>query len=134
MSRGLRTLPAGLLLAALAAGPAGAGPAAPAPGPVASAEQPSAWPERIGRLRSELDLAQERRDAAEAAVTRMRHRRHPRGEARKALLTERDAARTAYTESEQVLDRMLEEARRAGVPPGLLRAASVPPPAAGSEE
>ena len=86
-----------------------------------------AWQERIAQARAALDEAQRRSDAAEAAVQKMRHRRKPRGDAREALFAERDAARTDHAEAERALAELLEQARRAGVPPGWLRADEAPP-------
>ena len=88
------------------------------------------WQQRVAEARAELERAQQRRDAAETAVDRMRHRKHPRGEAREALFAEREAARADAAGAERALDALLDEARRAGVPPGWLRAPAAQAPAA----
>ena len=80
------------------------------------------WQQRLGAARAELERARERSEAAAEAVQKMRHRRHPRGAAREALFAERDAADQELAEAKRALDDLLEQARRAGVPPGWLRA------------
>lgn len=120
------------LLAALLAGPALASPAASEARTPADAADLEDWRERIADARADVGRAHQRRDAAESAVDRMRHRRYPRGEAREALFEEREAARQAVAEAERALEETLEEARRAGVPPGWLRAPA-PQPAAAPE-
>lgn len=133
MTGGAQALAGALLLAALAPGAAGAAAPEPAAEADTRGEEWSAWQQEIARARAELDRAGGRREAAEAAVARMRHRKRPRGEAREALLAERDAARAAHAEAEQALEEVVAAARRAGLPPGLLDAERAPAPAAASE-
>jgi hypothetical protein len=84
----------------------------------------------VAEARADIDSARERRDAAETAVDRMRHSRHPRGAAREGLFSEREEARAGVVEAERALDELLEQARRAGVPPGWLREPALATPAA----
>jgi chromosome segregation ATPase len=102
----------------------------PAAAVLLDASQNEAWRDRLAEARSELERARERRDAAETAVDRMRHSRHPRGAAREALFAERDEARAGAAEAERALEELFEQARRAGVPPGWLRAPDAELPAA----
>jgi hypothetical protein len=130
MTRRSRRVAPGLALAGLLAT---AGPL-PYPAPDAAARttesERDAWQERLDEARAELSRAEQRRDAAETAVDRMRHRRRPRGDARKALFAEREQARADAEAARRALDELLEQARRAGVPPGWLQAPAVEPAAA----
>ena len=130
MSRRARLLTLGPALAGLLAAPgAPALPTAAAATRVDEAER-EMWQERVAERRADVERARERREAAETAVDRMRHRRRPRGDAREALFAEREAARAGVAEAELALEELLEEARRAGVPPGWLRAPAAQAPAA----
>ena len=80
------------------------------------------WEQQLGEARRTLAAARERHEAAELAYKRMRHRNRERGAAKAAILAERDEAVRALAEAEQGLEALREEARRAGVPPGWLRA------------
>jgi hypothetical protein len=100
---------------------------APAPPAASRDAEWSAWQERIDEARLALSQAERRSEAADLAVQKMRHRRKPRGEARETLFAERDAARAARADAEQALEELLEQARRAGVPPGRLRPAEAAP-------
>ena len=110
--------------AALAGDPA---PGAPADAAPADEGPWAVWQERVGEARQAVDRAERRSETAEAAVQKMRHRRRPRGDAREALFAERDAARAERAAAERALAELLEHARLAGVPPGLLRAEEEPP-------
>jgi hypothetical protein len=127
-----RLLCAALALAALAGMPPAATPADPASAALPGDADGPGWQERIAEARRAVEQAQRRRETADAAVQRMRHRRKPRGDAREALFAERDEARAAQAQAERDLEALLEEARRAGVPPGWL-AAEEPAPADASE-
>ena len=122
MTRRSRRMALGLALATLLAAPGAPTLATPNAATLPDASEREAWQERVAEARAAVLRAQQRRTAAETAVDRMRHRRHPRGEAREALFAEREAARLGVTEAERTLEELLEEARRAGVPPGWLRA------------
>ncbi len=125
----IRRLARSLALAALLGMPGACALAKPAVATLPGEAERVAWRERIGEARGAVEQAQRRCEAAEAAIQKMRHRRRPRGDAREALFAERDAARAARAQSERALAERLEEARRAGVPPGWLRAAEAAPAA-----
>ena len=99
------------LAAAAAAPPAGAGSGGQA-----------GWQQRVQEARDAVEQARARRDAAEDAYDEMRHRKYPRGDARAAVEAERTAAGEALAEAQRNLDTLLDQARRAGVPPGWVRA------------
>lgn len=121
---------AGLLLALglLLAGTPGV--AAPPLDSDASREERAMWEQRLRDARAALAAARARHEAAELAYKHMRHRDRARGEARAAILEEREAARRALEEAEARLEALPEAARRAGVPPGWLRIDSEDEPAA----
>ena len=82
-----------------------------------------AWIERIALAQRSLDAANARYEAAQLAYGQMRHRRRARGERKAAILAEQEHARHSVAEAERALALALEEARRAGVPPGWVREA-----------
>jgi len=124
-----RRLALGLALAALSSAPGIALHATPATAALPKTSQYERWRDRVAEARAEVERAHERRDTAEKAVDRMRHSHHPRGAAREALLAEREEARAGVTGAEKALEDLLEQARRAGVPPGWLRAPDQAPAA-----
>src|SRR4030095_9811901 len=73
--------------------------------------------------------AEARQPAAEDAYDEMRHRKYPRGEARRAVEAERTAARDDAAQARRNLDSRLDQPGRGGAPPGSLRAAEAPPAA-----
>ncbi len=88
------------------------------------------WQSRHLEALHNLEHARGRYRAATAEYQQMRHRRRIRGERKAQVIAEHDAAREALEEAERVLAEFNEEARRAGVPPGWLRAApTLPVPA-----
>ena len=123
----------GLALAALLAAPGAPTLEAPRAKTLPDAPEREPWQERVAEARELVVRAQERRDAAETAVDRMRHRRRPRGEARAALFAEREEARLGVADAERTLEELLEEARRAGVPPGWLLEPAAQSPAEAAE-
>ncbi len=88
------------------------------------------WQTRIEEAREELVQARARHEAALAAYRSVRHRRRARGARKQAALKQRGEAETALVEAERHLEELLEQARRAGVPPGWIRDALQPNPAA----
>lgn len=130
MTRPPRSLAPALALAALLAISGGPIHAPPATAELADTRRNEEWKERVAEARADVASAYERRDAAETAVDRMRHSRHPRGAAREGLFSEREEARAGVAEAKRALDELLEQARRAGVPPGWLRAPEPTLPAA----
>jgi hypothetical protein len=127
-----RRLALGLALAMVLSAPGASLHAAPTAAKLPDTSHHERWRDRVAEARAEVERAHERRDAAETAVDRMRHSHHPRGAAREALFAEREEARAGVAEAEQALEELLEQARRAGVPPGWLRAPD-PAPAAAPE-
>jgi hypothetical protein len=125
MKRLTRLLSLVLASAALAAS-AGAQSPQPSPPRAAPAEQ-EGWQRRVREAREVVEQAKARRTAAENAYDEMRHRKYPRGEARVAIEAERSAARDDVTLAQRNLDALLDEARRAGAPPGWLRATEASP-------
>lgn len=101
---------------------AAAGVATPVPTTTDAGAQ-GVWVKRIRDARGELASAHARYEKAVHAYSEMRHRRHERGEAKLAIIDEQEAARGAITQAARKLDALLEEARRAGVPPGWIREA-----------
>jgi hypothetical protein len=94
------------------------GPASVAPPPAADApqiEHVEYWRARGDQARAHVAAARERLDEANAAVSRMQRRNHPRGEARIALRNEQAAAREAHEAAVRALEVDLPaEARTAG--------------------
>jgi hypothetical protein len=86
-----------------------------------SQQEQAAWSERLEQARTRRLAAFERLGAAEAALRSQRQRRHPRGLEKARLLADLERARDALIEAELALPELIEEARRAGVPPGQLR-------------
>lgn len=83
------------------------------------------WQSRQLEAIHNVENARGRYRAASAEYQQMRHRRRMRGERKAQVIAEHDAAREALEEAERVLAEFNEEARRAGVPPGWLRAAPI---------
>ncbi len=112
-------------------GPALALPAGGAMPPVSAPQLGrEGWQKRIEEAREELVLARARHQAALATYRAMRHRRRARGARKQIALKQRDQAEVALAEAERRLEELLEQARRAGVPPGWIRDALQPNPAA----
>jgi len=130
MSR--RALAAGLAALAFAfAAAARAEPRTQRPVPIQPTDADrAAWQQRVRDARKAVVRADARERDAEAAYDRMRHRDHPRGKAAQAVLAEREDARQDAEAARARLDEVLEQARRAGVPPGWLRAEAAHPGAA----
>jgi hypothetical protein len=68
-----------------------------------------------------LARARQRHAEAESAYENWRQRKWPRGDAKAEMLTEREAARAEWQEARADLPRVIERARRDGLPPGELR-------------
>jgi hypothetical protein len=100
-------------------------PEAPAEGaetlPIEDASLLSYWQERLARAQQRIELARERADEAEAEYARARHDGYPRGEALSEIKERHHATQRELRMAEEALPRLVEQARRAGVPPGVLR-------------
>jgi hypothetical protein len=123
----------GALAAAVAACLLGAAdPGAPAaPGGGAAQEGPArasapqagpaeTWEERLAAAQRRIELARERVTAAKAAYSRARHDRNPRGQALAVIEQERETAEGELRDAEAALPKLVEQARREGVPPAVL--------------
>lgn len=120
----MRRIGPGIVLAlSFAAAFAAAGdPAKPNPEAVAASEEvAAAWEARLDEAQARITTARERVATSERALTRARHRKYPRGEALDGLAEAAEQARTALADAEAELPELLDQARAAGVEPGVLR-------------
>lgn len=116
-----------VLMLVLAAGApdlvrADAGPAAISPNERAS------WSARATRLRARAAAAALRQEAATAAYSRMLTRRYPAGDAKLAIVEERELAAEDYADALAEVREFKEQARRAGVPDSWIDPEGDPPP------
>lgn len=117
MSVWIRLAGAALLALALLGGaPSGASDGAYLP-----PEQQDAWAQQLATAKQRVDAAEQRLAEAEAAYARARHDQYPRGEALAKIERERSDARRDLAAARKELDALVEEARRAGVLPEVLR-------------
>lgn len=88
-------------------------------GPVAADDdaQLAAWREQLDRAEADVANAQQRVDASETAYVNMRHDRSVRGPEKAKVIAARGEAAEALAAAEADLDRVRDEARRAGAPP-----------------
>lgn len=93
--------------------------ASPAVAAGAAAEEIDAWRDKLLDARERVDGARQQAATAEMAYRDARKRRR-RGAERADLLAALTAAEQELAEAEAALPALLEEARRAGVPPGVL--------------
>lgn len=109
-----------LSLVAVAAAGDPAWPGDPAGAP--SAEQlAAAWEAKLAEAQARIAQARDQVEARERALTRARHRKYPRGDAFEELVKAADDARAELADAEADLPALLEQARAAGVEPGVLR-------------
>ena len=80
-----------------------------------------AWRNRISAAYEEVADAQLRAETARNTYQDWRQRKYPRGMRKKELVREVDDAQQAVLEAEASFAGLLEQARRDGVPPGVLR-------------
>jgi len=102
---------------AQASPPAAAAPANPSG---ISPEEIEEWRETLLEAQGRVDAAQKDVAVAEQAFRKARHRNR-RGSERGDLLVTLQAAEQELEDAEAELPRLLDEARRAGVPPGVRR-------------
>ena len=88
-----------------------------------SPDDREAWVRRIRAAYEGVEDAKLREDEAAIGYGKARHKRKTRGEAKRKVLEERQESRGAVAEAEAELERVLAEARKAGVPPGWIREA-----------
>ena len=111
-----------LALPLFAASAAPADPAKPGQAaPVASEVIAAGWEARLADAEAKLAAARSRAARSEQTLTHARHRKYPRGEALDALIADAEEAREALAAAEAEVPALLEQARRAGVEPGVLR-------------
>jgi hypothetical protein len=103
---------------------------------VATPTDRETWVQAIRDSRENLAAARTRYEQSREAYSKMKRHRKARGEAREALVQEREEAAAALADAERNLEQLLESARRAGVPPGWIREAMEPQsgPAAQAED
>jgi hypothetical protein len=100
-------------------------PAAPAPDDAAAAqsseeEEQAGWVRRLDEAAARVVAAQKNIARLTDAKGRGAARRYPRGDAKEKYLDDLEAARKELAEAEEALPEVVEEARRAGVPNGVL--------------
>lgn len=115
----LRALVGGLALA-LGAGAILPG-AAPAQVYHASEAENEAWAKRLAEAQRELEAARKRAEQAEAAYVKAVRDDYPTGDALVELREEAEQAKAELREAEARLPALVEEARRSGVLPEVLR-------------
>ena len=81
----------------------------------------SDWVGRIQNAREQVHSAQNLYVTAMLSYRQMRHRRRIRGDEKLVILTLQKAAQNKLAAAEDHLAQVLEQARRAGVPPGWVR-------------
>jgi hypothetical protein len=99
--------------------PAAADPDAPAASS-AVGERWDHWTSRIDVARHRIEVAQAVVDVWDESYARMIQADYPRGEARQDLIDSRNKAKQRLEREKAMLPRVLEAAREAGVPPGVL--------------
>ena len=92
--------------------------------------QKEMWQGRFRAAREAVATQRARHREALDAYKQMRHRGRERGAEKHAILEELTASEVALEASENALDELFEEARRAGVPPGWMRETRGDSPAA----
>ena len=95
-------------------------PATPANSTGLGAEEIAEWRQTLLEARDRVDRAREEVAVAQQAYRDAR-KRNRRGAERADLLAAQGAAEQELAEAEAELPALLEEAHRAGVPPGVLR-------------
>lgn len=80
----------------------------------------AAWVKRLEEGAARLSAAQQRVDELEHAKGRGASRRYPRGEAKEQYLEQLAEARAELSAAREEMPELLEDARRAGVMPGVL--------------
>lgn len=96
------------------------------------------WTKKLDDAKMRLDLAQRQVDQLGNAKGKGAARRYPRGDAKEKYLDQLAAARDEYDAAQRALPDVIDEARRAGIPPGQLEpyeaAAEAAAPAANADD
>ncbi len=83
-------------------------------------EEQAGWIQRLDDAAARVVSAQKQVDQLVDAKGRGAARRYPRGEAKEKYLKDLDAARKELADAKRALPALVDEARRAGVPNGVL--------------
>jgi hypothetical protein len=111
----------GLALAApLSAAPPAPPPAKDKAAKTAGDEEQAGWVQRLDDAAARVVSAQKQVDQLFDAKGRGAARRYPRGDAKDKYLKELDAARKELADAKRALPALVDEARRAGIPNGVL--------------
>ena len=78
------------------------------------------WVKKLDDARLRLDAAQRRLEQLTNAKGRGASRRYPRGDAKAKYLEDLELTRTEYEAARRALPDVVEDARRAGITPGVL--------------
>jgi len=88
--------------------------------PAAAEEDLSGWTQRLDEAAARLASAQKQVDELLGRKGKGAARRYPRGDAKEKYLQDLDDARKELADAKRALPALLDEARRAGVPAGVL--------------
>jgi hypothetical protein len=98
-------------------------------GPAAvNPDQRAYWRDKAVELRSRVAAAAIREQAATAAYSRMLTRRYPAGDAKLAIIDERDDAAKELADARAEVKTFKQDARSAGVPDSWIDPEGTPPP------
>lgn len=99
-------------------------PSAPERVDISSESDRQTWVGRIRAAHKAVDDARMRQDEATIGYGKARHKNKTRGDAKRQVLQERQESRDAVAEAESNLQKTMDAARGAGVPPGWIREAT----------
>lgn len=86
----------------------------------AEEEEQAGWIKRLDEASARISAAQREVERLEGTKGRGASRRYPRGDAKEKYLADLTAAHEELDEAKEAMPEVLEEARRAGVPNGVL--------------
>jgi hypothetical protein len=93
-----------------------------------SPDQQTWWRDKAAELRGRMVAAAANEQAATAAYSRMLTSRYPTGEAKRAILEERDAATKALADARVEIRDFKEQARVSSIPDRWIDPEGTPPP------